>query len=166
MLAKIENGTVTKWPLGEQYIRTEHPNISFAFPLSDEILSETGFARFQYSDKPSFNTLTQEAIEKTPDLINGIAVQSWEIVEKYSESEKIKILSDYQSKELEQNKQSIREIRDIKLKESDWMIIKSVETGINVDAEWKNYRQALRDITTHANFPNLQDSDWPTKPEV
>ena len=26
------------------------------------------------------------------------------------------------------------------------------------------YRQALRDITTHANWPNLEDTDWPTKP--
>ena len=27
------------------------------------------------------------------------------------------------------------------------------------------YRQALRDITTHANWPVLADSDWPIKPE-
>ena len=26
------------------------------------------------------------------------------------------------------------------------------------------YRQALRDIPTHANWPNLNDEDWPTKP--
>ena len=164
MLAKIENGLVTKWPLGEQYVRTEYPNISFAFPLTQEILSEIGFAKFQYSDKPTVNKLIQEAIETTPVLSDGIAIQSWEIIEKYSEEEKIKILSDYQSKELEQNKQSIREIRDIKLKESDWMVIRSVETGINIDEEWINYRQQLRDITTHVNFPNLQDSDWPTEP--
>ena len=164
MLAKIENGLVTKWPLGEQYVRTEYPNISFAFPLTQEILSEIGFAKFQYSDKPTFNKLIQEAIETTPVLSDGIAIQSWEIIEKYSKEEKIKILSDYQSKELEQNKQSIREIRDIKLKESDWMVIRSVETGINIDEEWINYRQQLRDITTHVNFPNLQDSDWPTEP--
>lgn len=29
-----------------------------------------------------------------------------------------------------------------------------------------NYRQALRDLPTHSNWPNLEDSDWPTKPEV
>ena len=27
------------------------------------------------------------------------------------------------------------------------------------------YRQALRDITNHSNWPNLSASDWPTKPE-
>jgi hypothetical protein len=26
------------------------------------------------------------------------------------------------------------------------------------------YRQALRDITTHPNWPNLEESDWPTHP--
>ena len=26
------------------------------------------------------------------------------------------------------------------------------------------YRQALRDITSHSNWPNLADDDWPTKP--
>lgn len=26
------------------------------------------------------------------------------------------------------------------------------------------YRQTLRDITTHANWPNLNDEDWPAMP--
>lgn len=26
------------------------------------------------------------------------------------------------------------------------------------------YRQALRDITDHVNFPYLNDADWPVKP--
>ena len=28
----------------------------------------------------------------------------------------------------------------------------------------KDYRQALRDLPTHSNWPNLNDSDWPVKP--
>ena len=28
-----------------------------------------------------------------------------------------------------------------------------------------DYRQALRDITTHSNWPNLNPEDWPVKPE-
>jgi len=31
-------------------------------------------------------------------------------------------------------------------------------------AEQTAYRQALRDITSHANWPHLEDADWPTKP--
>ena len=28
-----------------------------------------------------------------------------------------------------------------------------------------DYRQALRDITDHSNWPDLLSGDWPTKPE-
>ena len=31
-------------------------------------------------------------------------------------------------------------------------------------AEERAYRQALRDLTSHSNWPDLQDADWPTKP--
>jgi hypothetical protein len=37
-------------------------------------------------------------------------------------------------------------------------------TDVTMDAAMTTYRQALRDITTHANWPNLADDDWPTKP--
>lgn len=30
--------------------------------------------------------------------------------------------------------------------------------------DWKSYRQALRDITSHSNWPVLNEEDWPTKP--
>lgn len=30
--------------------------------------------------------------------------------------------------------------------------------------EWAVYRQALLDITRHANWPNLDEADWPTAP--
>lgn len=55
-----------------------------------------------------------------------------------------------------------REIRDALLKESDWSQLPDVSDEIT--SAWVTYRQALRDITNHANWPNLSDSDWPTKP--
>jgi hypothetical protein len=57
---------------------------------------------------------------------------------------------------------SVRSARDAKLVETDWTGM----SDVTMSAEMATYRQALRDITAHANFPNLQDSDWPTKPEV
>ena len=35
----------------------------------------------------------------------------------------------------------------------------------NISDAMVAYRAALRDITTHANWPVLNDEDWPTKPE-
>jgi hypothetical protein len=37
-------------------------------------------------------------------------------------------------------------------------------TDVTMDAAMTTYRQALRDITSHSNWPNLVEADWPTKP--
>tara|TARA_X000001388_G_scaffold67177_1_gene54371 strand:+ start:275 stop:568 length:294 start_codon:yes stop_codon:yes gene_type:complete len=52
--------------------------------------------------------------------------------------------------------------RNAKLTGSDWTQMPDI-TLTNKD-EWLAYRQALRDLPTHSNWPNLEDSDWPTKP--
>ena len=59
----------------------------------------------------------------------------------------------------------VREVRDQKLAETDWVVIKEREVGGSVStfADWKTYRQALRDITDEAT--SLEDVKWPEKPE-
>lgn len=57
-----------------------------------------------------------------------------------------------------------RSVRDSLLAETDWVVIKAQETGVPVAQSMADYRQALRDITTHVNWPNLADDDWPVKP--
>jgi hypothetical protein len=56
--------------------------------------------------------------------------------------------------------ESNRTKRDGLLSETDWTAL----SDVTMSAEMTTYRQALRDITTHTNFPNLEDADWPTKP--
>ncbi len=53
-----------------------------------------------------------------------------------------------------------RKTRDDKLAETDFYAL----SDVTMSAEMTTYRQALRDITAHANWPNLGDDDWPTKP--
>ena len=55
---------------------------------------------------------------------------------------------------------TIRSHRNYLLTESDWMGLADVTMADN----WKTYRQALRDLPTHSDWPNLKDSDWPDKP--
>lgn len=62
---------------------------------------------------------------------------------------------------------SNRSYRDRLLAGTDYMAL----TDVPMSAEMTAYRQALRDITTHANWPNLAypamdgtGGDWPTKP--
>ncbi len=54
--------------------------------------------------------------------------------------------------------------RDTLLAETDWLTMRSSDTATPMPAAWHTYRQALRDITSHANFPNLNEADWPVKP--
>jgi hypothetical protein len=101
MLAKIENGVVTQWPLGEHFIQTANPNTSFAFPLNDETIVAFGFARFAYSDPATYDAEFQEAREITPVLNGAVATQAWEIVEKYSAEEKAVKLTEKAAREAE-----------------------------------------------------------------
>jgi len=65
----------------------------------------------------------------------------------------------------------LREERDVLLFETDWMVTRSIETGVAISDAWKTYRQALRDLPASSS-PSLNqyyDLDfssvtWPTKP--
>ena len=58
----------------------------------------------------------------------------------------------------------VREVRNKKLAETDWVVIKEREEGGSVSnfADWKKYRQELRDITK--TYKSLEDVKWPTAP--
>ena len=57
---------------------------------------------------------------------------------------------------------SLREQRNILLAETDWM----GNSDVTMSTAWKNYRQALRDITkTTPTDDSLSNITWPTKPE-
>lgn len=66
-----------------------------------------------------------------------------------------------QSKITAAQEQAIRNQRDKMIADTDWMAL----SDNTLTAEWATYRQALRDITIHANFPHLTDADWPAQPE-
>jgi len=53
-----------------------------------------------------------------------------------------------------------RSKRNMLLSATDWW----ASSDLTMTAAQTTYRQALRDITDHADWPNLSDSDWPTKP--
>lgn len=54
-----------------------------------------------------------------------------------------------------------RDFRNDELSQTDWW---AVSDRTMTQAE-KDYRQALRDLPTHSNWPNLNPEDWPVKPE-
>ena len=57
-----------------------------------------------------------------------------------------------------------RAVRNKRLAECDWTILPSSPLSAEKQDEWKVYRQAWRDITKHAEWPNLEHEDFPTEP--
>ena len=61
--------------------------------------------------------------------------------------------------------------RDQRLASCDWRVVMAKETGSNIPAAWKTYRQALRDLPASAS-PKLDSNGdldyssvtWPTQP--
>ena len=51
--------------------------------------------------------------------------------------------------------------RSAELAGTDWTQLADVALTDTQKQNYATYRQALRDITTHKNWPNLNDSDWP-----
>ena len=56
---------------------------------------------------------------------------------------------------------SMREQRDRKLAQSDWM----ANSDVTMSNEWKTYRQELRDLPSKYNDTSVQGTiTWPTEP--
>ena len=67
----------------------------------------------------------------------------------------------------------LREERNRRLAECDWIVTKNAEYGYNIPKEWRAYRQALRDLPSISYRPELNEFGslkmdsvaWPTPPE-
>ena len=57
--------------------------------------------------------------------------------------------------------ESNRTKRDGLLADTDWTQV--ADAPVDATA-WATYRQALRNLPSHTNWPNLNDGDWPVKP--
>lgn len=135
--------------------RCAFPATSFPKNLTDEIMASFGVAPVDAAPRPTHDH-TKNVTEGTPVLVNGAWTQVWDITD--ATAEEI-------AERTERAANSVRRERDNLLADTDWRVIKAQETSTPMSQAWVDYRQALRDITDHANFPWLDDADWPTKPE-
>ena len=72
-----------------------------------------------------------------------------------------KQLASYKDWETRKGLDELRPIRNELLAQSDWT--QNRDVTLSNDADWKTYRQALRDITK--TYKSLEDVKWPEKPE-
>jgi hypothetical protein len=136
----------------ESEFRSLHPNTSFPVPLTAEIVNDFGgdvVLEGPQAQPTRYQTAYRDGVEQ----IDGQWFTKYSVADLDDEAKA--------AKDVEQAK-SVRQQRDDKLKETDWMVIRSAETSVALAAEWATYRQALRDITAQAGFP--WEVTWPDAP--
>jgi hypothetical protein len=147
----VNNGAVEKYPYTIGNLRRDNAHTSFPKKPTDELLENFGMFRVAKVDRPAYDH-TKNIAEGTPVLIDGVWTQVWNVTD--ASAEEI-------AERTAQQAQNMRAERDRLIADTDWTAL----SDTTMSAEMTTYRQALRDITDHENFPYLEDSDWPVKPE-
>lgn len=193
MYAKLKDGKIAQFPYTIGQLRKDNPNVSFPKNITTGVLQKYGVVGVVEGPKPTpgpYQTVARDAEPHrpvigqyteedapTPEMVGeDIIANYWmigyhtvDMFSDYTDEEgvvhtKAEQEAAYQNKLDENVAEANRTQRDTLLAETDWVVIKAQETGVAVDAAWATYRQALRDITTHANWPHLTKADWPVKP--
>lgn len=150
-------------------IRKLNSNTSLPRVWDANVCSALGIDPVLEAPKPEVTGYTQAVRNGATQDAKGNWVQAWSVVDMfqdYTDDEgvthtKADQEAAYQADLDAKAAAAVRSTRDAKIAETDWMAL----TDVTMSTEMAAYRQALRDITTHANFPYLQETDWPTKPE-
>jgi len=149
-------------------VRRMHSNTSLPRVWDANVCSALGIDPVLEAPKPEVTGYTQAIRNGATQDANGNWVTAWQIVDMFSDytddegvtHTKAEQEAAYQADLDAKAAASVRTTRDAKLAETDWTAL----TDVTMAAEMSTYRQALRDITDHANFPHLQDTDWPETP--
>ena len=149
---KMTNGTPDGHPMLASNFKQVHNIRTKALSKAD--VQAKGFAPFIPQDKPSEDLRNKVEDKGLVVGEDGYVRPSFEMVAKTEDE----MDSDLMAAEM-------RSERDRRLAAYDWMAAKQVMTGESISPEILAYCQALRDITSHANFPFLKEEDWPVKPE-
>jgi hypothetical protein len=147
MFVKVKNGVASAYPYSLTDLMLEHPQVSFPDPAPDALLAEYGVFPVDILPTPPVEDETHEVVyHDMPQEAGGVWSLGFDVMEKPA-----LIVSE-----------NIRRKRDDFLRQTDWIVVKCVETGSQVPADWVAYRQALRDITGQAGFPFIVV--WPPFP--
>ena len=110
----------------------------------------------------SYDRMTQKSTSVDPYIEDNVVYLHK--IESLTDSEKTAAQTEVNN----QRAARIRDERNRRLAETDWMAC----SDVTMSNDWKTYRQALRDLPTHSNWPNLKvpdmagsgDNDLPVKP--
>ena len=155
--------------LSQGQVRRMHSNTSLPKVWDANVCTVLGIDPVLAAPKPETTGYTQAVRNGATQDANGNWVQAWSVVDMFADTTEDGVTTTkaeheaaYQADLDAKAAESVRTQRDAKLEESDWMVIRSAETGVALPTEWATYRQALRDITDQIGFPN--EINWPVEP--
>ena len=149
--------------------RSHYKNVSLPRAWKQATLDGLNLEAVLAAPKPTpaaYQTVRRDGVSQDA---NGNWVENWDLAWMFSDTTdedgvtttKAEHEAAYQATLDAKAGEAVRTKRNTLLAETDYMAL----SDVTMSAEMTTYRQALRDITTHANFPNLDEADWPTKPE-
>ena len=145
------------------------PNTSIPKVWTDQVLEDLGIDVVFETPKPTsskaYKHYVRNGVEQND---NDQWVQAWVEQDMFADTTvdgvtttKSEHEAAYQAKLDADAAAAVRSKRDGLLAETDFYAL----SDVTMSEDMKTYRQALRDITAHSNFPhNLTDDDWPEKP--
>ena len=188
MYAKINGGTVVKFPYTFGDLRKDNPNVSFPKNITAGIMQKYNMVGVLEGAKPTptaYQTVQRNALptrpvtgqytEETapmPDMVGEDIIASyWMInytaVDMFADTTEDGVTTTkaqheaaYQATLDAAVAETNRKTRDEKLADTDFYAL----SDVTMTDTMTTYRQAIRDITSHSNWPNLADDEWPTKP--
>ena len=177
---KITNGAVAKYPYSTGQLRRDNPNVSFPRNIPVEIMRRYGMRPVTTEAMPDYNPLTQKVTTATTPTRNVVRLMTeadatdpitnevntdlvgtpiygndWVLTRTV-----VDLTADEIAEQDAATAETNRAKRNQLLAATDYLAL----SDMTLSTEMTTYRQALRDITSHANWPNLSDDDWPTKP--
>ncbi len=147
-------------------LRRDNPNMSFPKVWNSNVYDALNIDPVMIAAAPTegigeYQRVVRNGAEQNS---NGDWVHAWQIVDMFADIEggqtKAEQQTAYQAQLDSSAADQNRRTRNTLIAETDWW----ASSDLTMTSAQTTYRQALRDITTHSNWPHLQDSDWPTKP--
>ena len=145
-------------------VRRMHSNTSLPRVWDANVCAALGIDPVLAAPKPEVTGYTQAIRNGATQDANGNWVTAWSVVDMFADTTEDGVTTTkaeheaaYQAQLDATAAENVRTTRDAKLAETDWTGM----SDVTMTTEMTTYRQALRDITLHENFPHLQDSDWP-----
>ena len=150
MFVKAINNQVVAYPYTVGDLRRDNPNTSFPKTIQPETMAAFNMYPVETGNAPAYDAETHR-IESSdqPVLVNG----KWELTKTA-----VPLTAEQLQDRANDKAAETRQERNRLLAETDWWAV----SDRTMTAEQTAYRQALRDITAQAGFP---DVTWPTKPE-